>query len=382
MVIGLIAAIGSNCSAASKSAKKDNPMEHDPEYVICAYGCFIWAKENFKTFLTPSPGKDVRKTHPEREPLAGWYDDSQEAFDGHLKDMAKCGLDVLVIDWYPVHVGADPVYTDSLHNGTRFMMGSKLDVPVKFCISLINHSPFAMKTDEHWKVSMDQWIKAFKHPKYWKIEGKPVFTVHSSWHLDQHEGSPQKSAERIAALRKRVRDEGFPGILIAGGVSAQVIGTNVENQLKAHGYDFVTFYNKPNWQPYQDKLDKEKDFVLPYRKMMEAHFEEWRQYRKNVSIPFSPYVTIQWDPQPWWGSSPAHSMRYEDPTDDELREFLAQARQCLDSSPKYRIPTADGKGVKAVFICAWNELSEGSFICPTKGLGDKRMRIINEVFRK
>ncbi|MHC4441480.1 MAG: glycoside hydrolase family 99-like domain-containing protein [Planctomycetota bacterium] len=361
-------------------------MKHDPQYTVAAYGCFIWAKKHFDTFLIGNPDYDLRRDFPQRKPLAGWYDDTQEAFDKHLQAMADCALDVMVIDWYPVHAITEEkdkaVYDRALNNGTQFFMNSKLNVNVKFCLSLINHEPFAMKNDRDWETSIDLWIKAFKHPRYWKIDGKPVFTLHSSWHLDRHEGSPEKSGQRLATLRKRAKQAGIPGLLLGAGINNLSKDPGINKWLKTHGYDFITFYNKPNWEPYKEQLNKEKDFILPYRKLMDAHFAEWAKYPKqNITLPFSPFLTAQWEPKPWWGSSPAHTMRYQEPTDDEFREFFNHAKKIMDESTYYRIPTKDGKGVKAIFICAWNELAEGSIICPTVEHGNKRMKIINQVFQ-
>jgi len=385
LLLGL-AVLSVTVTGCSNSLYGARPLRHDPEYVVAAYGCFIWAEKNFKTFLIGNAEYDLRRDFPERQPLAGWYDDTQEAYDKHLQSMADCGLDVMVIDWYPVHAITEEehkaVYDETLNNGTRFFMNSKLKVPVKFCLTVINHEPFAMKTDKDWEISMTQWIEAFKHPRYWKIDGKPVITTHSISHLDKHEGSPEKSAKRLSRLRERARKEGVGELIIGGGINHIAKRPKIDDLLKIHGYDFVTFYNKPDWMPYKDQLSKEKDFKLPYRKLMEAHLEEWAGFKKSVSIPFSPYVTAQWEPKPWWGASQAHMIRYEEPTDAEFREFFTQARKLLDSSTYYRIPTKDGRGIKAVFICAWNELAEGSIICPTVGHGNKRMKIINEVFGK
>lgn len=115
---------------------------------------------------------------------------------------------------------------------------------------------------------------------------------------------------------------------------------------------------------------------------MDAHFTEWAEYLKQkITTPFSPFITAQWDPKPSWGRTLAHLIRYQKPTDDEFREFFTKAKNLMDSSTYYRIPTKDKQGVKAIFICAWNELTEGSIICPTVGDGYKRMKIINQVFR-
>ena len=144
----------------------------------------------------------------------------------------------------------------------------------------------------------------------------------------------------------------------------------------------MTFYNNVDWAPHKDTLSKDKDTVRPYRELIDAHLHAWDAFPEETSVPFAPYLTVQWDPRPWWGASNAHSIRYESPTPAEFASFLTEARQRIDASPKYRIPTQDGHGVKAVFLCAWNELAEGSILAPTKGDGDRRVKAMRQVFAK
>lgn len=349
------------------------------DYVIAAYGCFVWAEHGIDSFSKPWVNDlDLRRDFPEREPLAGWYDDTQERFDCHLQSMAQSGLNVLVIDWYPDHVTEH--YDDQLNNATGFFIASQLQARPRFCLSLINSEPFAMRTDEQWEVAFGQWLQAFRHPSYWRVDGKPVFTIHSNWHLEQHEAGVDATGRRVAWLREKVREAGYPGILIGGGSPAPGDPSWFANVMDREGYDFLTAYNLPNWQPHKDHLAKDKDTALPYRSLMDAHFTAWEAFPRATRMPFVPYVTAQWDPRPWWGASPAHSLRYEAPTDTEIREFFTRAKRLLDTSPYYRLPTVDGHGIKTVVICAWNELAEGSILAPTRGEGDRWMRIVREVF--
>ena len=181
------------------------------EYITAAYGCFIWMEDDpYHSFAKPWVNPyGLRRDFPEREPLAGWYDDTQERFDSHLRAMDDAGLDVLVIDWYPDHVSDQ--HDARVNHGLRFCMNSAAGVSVRFCITLINHEPFAMKTDEDWETAIAQWLEAFKHPRYWRIDGKPVFTLHSNWHLEQHEGGIDQAAARIGlSPPTRTRSGVFP----------------------------------------------------------------------------------------------------------------------------------------------------------------------------
>lgn len=346
--------------------------ERRGEYVLAAYGCFIW-KEDDSIYAFRKPwlnSCDVRVDFPSRQPLAGWYDDTQERFDAHLRAMDAAGLDVLVFDWYPTHVTDDE--DERVNECFDFFQRSRVDTRVRFCVSLINHDHFAMTTDAQWQVAVDAWAAAFRHPRYWRVDGRPVLTIHSNAHWERQEGGAAGVARRVAWLRERVRQAGCGELLLGAGHPRAFPGLG--EQLRAQGFDFTTFYNLPNWEPLHGQLSKEKDSVLPYQSLIDAHRAVWAEFGALGAVPFAPYLTIQWDPRPWWGASPAHSLRYETPSEAELRAFFEHARDVLDSSPDFRLPTRDGAGVKAVFVCAWNELAEGSILAPTVGEGDRAMR--------
>lgn len=349
------------------------------DHVLAAYGCFIWSETAPHVFAKPWANDfDLREDFPERKPLAGWYDDTQQRFDEHLKAISASGLDVIIIDWYDD--GLTKEEDAWINNGTRFFMASDVQTDAKFCLSLINHDPFSLKADADWERSLAQWLEAFQHPRYWKVDGKPVMTVHSTWHMERDGEGVEGVAKRVAWLRARVKAAGYPGLLLGGG--SDKVGDRVwwDRNLKLEGFDFMTYYNRVGWEAQRDQLSKDRDTTLPYTELIREHTDLWERYKIETDVPLVPCVTVQWDPSPWWGSSPAHSIRYAPPTDDELRGFVAKGKALIDTDPHYRIPTCDGRGLKVLLFCAWNELAEGSYLAPTRGEGDRRMSIIREVF--
>lgn len=351
----------------------------EDDFVLAAYGCFIWSEQAPHTFSKPWVSDlDLRKDFPEREPVCGWYDDTQARFDEHMKLLDQSGLDVIVIDWYDD--GLTEEEDGWINNGTRFFMASKVETNVKFCLSLINHDPFSLKTEADWDRCLAQFLEAFRHPRYWKVDGKPVLTVHSTWHMERDDSGVEGTARRVAWLREQVKAAGFPGLIFGGGANKCGERAWWDRNLKQEGFDFMTYYNRIGWEAMQDQLSKDKKTILPYADLIRENTALWECFKAQTDVPLAPCMTVQWDPRPWWGSSLPHSLGYETPTEAELRDFASKARDLIESDPHYRIPTADGTGKKVLFLCAWNELSEGSYLAPTKGAGDRRMAAIREAF--
>ena len=128
----------------------------------------------------------------------------------------------------------------------------KPDFP--FCLGWANHSWFAKTWDknskdkdkllmeqtypgiEDQKAHFEFLLKAFKDPRYVKIDGKPFLYIFDPIHLPQ---------DYLENFKQWAKDAGFPGLYLVANLSI----TDNEKDFLAKGYDAVTFkrilyYNK------------------------------------------------------------------------------------------------------------------------------------------
>ncbi|MBD3235210.1 MAG: T9SS type A sorting domain-containing protein [Candidatus Eisenbacteria bacterium] len=113
----------------------------------------------------------------------------------------------------------------------------------------------------------------------------------------------------------------------------------------------------------------------PFASLAARAVDTWNSHRV-AGHRVVPLVTSGWDPRPRmvtrnpvpWTSPPTSS--YAQPgTAEEIADHLQDGLDWVAANPGYA--EAD-----AVLVYAWNEFSEGGWVCPTKGEGDARLEAI------
>lgn len=77
------------------------------------------------------------------------------------------------------------------------------------------------------------------HPSYYKIDGKPVFSIYEIGTLINGLGGIQETREALDSFREKVKKAGFPGLHIQG-----ILGWNIPNSYS--GIDGDTLKSKNN----------------------------------------------------------------------------------------------------------------------------------------
>lgn len=345
----------------------------EPEYMIGAYYFtgFTSDKES-QQIQYFKRGYDWRLEFPEREPLVGWYSDDQEVMDREIEIASSYGIDFFHFLWYDSmskRAKEDEGYAYPIDLFTT----SKNKHMMKFCISYVNHDTLGVGSKEEWLAAVDEWIEYFKDPQYLKIDGKPVFKIHGLHWMRQQWGAPHVVKARLDELRERAVEAGFPGVLIGAGVNDPGPGGAAIADCIKEGYDWLSAYNDVPYHLYdQDRIS--------YKEFVQRHREIYMSFLFNSRLPFVPFVTVAWDPGPWRNMSQAHSFYVDKPTKEQFKDFLVMAKETVDRHEQLRLPTNDGKGVKMITICAWNEYGEGSFINPSKEFGYSLLEAVKEVF--
>jgi hypothetical protein len=189
-------------------------------------------------------------------PLWGYRDESDPREMARSIDaMADAGIGAIIFDWYR--------YDDDIHGGVmieRALQQGFLQAAnrnrIKFALMWANHTyidchPFAPGVSFHnapvWRQgevgpaafkrhTQDAIDSYFRQPNYWKIDGRPYFSIYDLQKLTEGLGGLAGTRKALDDFRERVRAAGFPDLHL-----------NVVDQMSID-----TALNLVRGQPYPD----------------------------------------------------------------------------------------------------------------------------------
>jgi hypothetical protein len=285
-------------------------------------------------------------------PLWGYEDESDPCVMAKKIDAAADhGVTAFIFDWYWHEIG--PFLDRALDKG--FLVAPNRG-RIKFALMWANHDwtdVFPAKKDVvpqllyPGAVSRQAFDKAtdhivrhyFSQPNYWKIDGKPYFSVYEAWTLIDGLGGPDKAREAIDSFHAKARAAGLPGVHL----NAVGWGRLDNEMIRSLGFDSVTSYC---WVHHAGLPDH-----TPYGRWAEQSSEMWGTLRAKWPVPYFPNVSMGWDNTPRfaWGKTVTGN------TPAEFRKALQQVKGFLDEQKT---------SPKIFTINAWNEWTEGSYLEP------------------
>ena len=333
-------------------------------YLVGVYYFSGWSRQPPDRWITE--GRDWRQDWPGRVPLLGEYNE-QQTMDREIVAAADHGVHFFQILWYPAGTTAKDWAADPLNAGLRQFLASTNRHRMQFTLEYVNHPPFDLKADEDWKAACGEWITIMKHPRYLRVEGRPVFKVHGLHHfLNQNGGDAQRAAARLGILRDLARAAGLPDPLISSGIVPSAPDVTAP---AAAPYDFLTTYMDMPGPPKTDK-------PYPYSLLLEHAEKAWKRYGAGCPKPYVPYLPAGWDPRPWKDPRPSFSL----PTQGEWLAALRRIKAALDAASNLGVRTSPTRRERMLLIYAWNEFGEGGIVAPTRGDGRMKLEGIREVF--
>ncbi len=318
-----------------------------------------------------------------RIPLWGYeMGDDPAAMEKKINAAADHGVNVFLFDWY--------WYDESPF--LESMVNSFVDAPntnrMKFYLMWANHdvpgnlwNHFRYKTDsliwqgevdwENYKVIVERVIrKYFKQPNYYKIDGKPVFSIFSMDDLVNSFNGLEGTREALDYLREEVVKAGFPGVYL------QTIGwsRNNEPNLFRRGDDKGKGVNE-----IVDQLGLNS--VTTYTWMIAGLNEDYVQWAEQglslrkkwdalMDIPYFPCVSIGWDNTPRYPDLGIESVVHIGNTPESFAAYLQEAKEYLRARPE--MP-------QLIILNAWNEYVEGSYLEPDMKWGYGYLEAVKEV---
>jgi hypothetical protein len=299
-----------------------------------------------------------------RTPIWGWRDDSPALMEKQIKLATQSGIAYFSFCWYfadnkgPINPKA--IEKDSKHLPMNLFMKAKNKEKMEYCLLVANHSGFEIIGTEAWKQAADYWIENyFKHPRYLKVDGKPVIMIF------QPRGS---NKEGLTYLQEAAQKAGFPGVLV----------TACGNSSPNEGFQVHTLYNtKP-----KDGLNMEE--IYPFKLLADWNIAVWNKTDRS-DMPYIPVATAGWDRRPWealngegFGKGVGISAHFDRGTPKEFEQYIRKMAEWMEANPKQ--VTKDKLGL----IYAWNEIGEGGWLVPCKDdpKGEYLKAIRRAVFEK
>ena len=362
-----------SCSTTENSKIKYN------EYNVAAY---VWPSchhdERFGDMLWPEgigEWEVIKKGTPRfdghyqpRLPLWGYeMDNDPKGVEKWIDAAVDHGINVFIYDWYWFDGG--PFLESALNDG---FLKARNNSKMQFYIMWANHNvkrnywnvhKFKDDTSLLWdgavdwnnfKIIVDRVItQYFKQPNYFKIDGKPVFSIFSIGNLiEGFGGSVEEARKALDYFRDEVKKAGFPGLHIqwnqgGGSIMSQQAATQFLERVNAMGFNSVAMYNMGGLN---------EDYLV-----YGANSEKIRAQMDSIlNVPLFPCVSIGWDDTPRFPAKGVHDVVHYNNTPESFAALLSKAKEYADSHPEQP---------KLITINAWNEWVEGSYLLPDMKYG-------------
>ncbi len=321
-------------------------------------------------------------------PTWGCFDESDPCWSAREIALAAAhGIDVFLVDWY--WYSGVRIMEEALERG---LLKARNRARIRFALMWANHNwadyfpaPFG-KPWNSWlpsRHSETDWMRAMEYcaehyfcrPNYWRTGGRLFFSLFEPLRLVRELGGAGRFRRLVSETSRVLGRAGLPGLHL----NAMVWGPDGVNELREAGFDSTTSYNITSSGKVSENLTER------YEDVMEAHRQRWARMGESA-LPYCPVVTMGWDVTPRcektvpWPFPPSPLTGRRDypygpvvvgNTPELFRDLCGQAlRYCQERQP---VPYA-------VFVNAWNEWTEGSFLLPEERCGTGYLEAVLKTF--
>ncbi len=318
----------------------------------------------------------------DRKPLWGYINEADPSVMAMEIDQAtRHGVNVFIFDWY--WYDGRPFMETTLDNG--FLKADNVD-KMQFYLMWANHDVLNLWDTRLFDVHEDNVIwtgkvdreefekicrrnieKYFKHPQYYKIDGKPVFMIYDIPQLIAGLGGIEETADALQWFKDETVRAGFPGLdlqitmwsinLNHSGLDANKTDNPSDDFVKRLGFTSGTHYQFVHFTDVNDD----------YNNIMERVGREWERIDSVYSFPYYPHISVGWDNSP----RTRHSAVVQNNTPENFEKALIKARDYADAHPGQ---------APLITINSWNEWTETSFLQPCNRYGYGYLDAVRRVF--
>lgn len=320
-----------------------------------------------------------------RQPLRpswGFFDESDPEWSRREIDLAADhNIDVFLFDWY--WYSGVRLMEETLENG--FLKAPNRS-RLKFALMWANHdwtdyfpAPYD-KPRNIWLPSrhspadltrvIDYCIEHyFREANYWTVEGRLFFSIFTPESLVDQLGGAAKTKSLLAALDRKLAKAKLPPI----HWNAMTWTPEWVAKFRDAGFQSTTTYNITSTEKPAPNL------VQEYDDLISAHVKAWKEMAET-SLPHCPVVTMGWDATPRCEHQvpfPFAKRKYpycQLVVGNNPERFERLCKLAADFIGN------DRKHPPAVFVNAWNEWAEGSYLLPEEKYGTAYLQVLQQVF--
>jgi hypothetical protein len=319
------------------------------------------------------PGHDMP-----RIPLLGYQDEADPTvMSEHIQLASDHGVNVFIMDWY--WYDDAPCYERQLNEG---LIPALDGTDSRFYLMWANHDAntlWDMHTDEQellWSGQVSREVlepmfdrlieRYFKLDSYYRIDGKPVFSVYLYSNLIAGLGGLAQTQDALAWMQRRCVEKGLPGLHLQtvaydgeGGVEA---GATLDVESAMSVPRLLNFDSATSYQFCHD-AGGEGDYVT----WADEAISQWGSFGETYGV-YYPHVSIGWDNSQ---RNPSINTAVLGATPDAFEACLWKAKRYIDSQPEQ---------TPLVTINSWNEWTEGSYLLPDMRWGYRYLQAVRNVF--
>ena len=317
-----------------------------------------------------------------RKPLWGYINEADPSvMSMEIEQATKHGVNVFIFDWY--WYDGRPFMETTLDNG--FLKAENVN-KMQFYLMWANHDVLNLwdtrltnvkennviwtgKVDrqEFEKVCKRNIEKYFKHPQYYKIDGKPVFMIYDIPQLIAGLGGIEETADALKWFKEETKKAGFPGLelqitmwsinLNYSGLDAGKTTDPGNSFVKKLGFTSGTHYQFAHFTNVNED----------YNVIMDAVEREWERIDSSYDFTYYPHISVGWDNSPRTGVSAV----MKNNTPENFEKALRKAKAFVDRHPKQK---------PLITINSWNEWTETSYLIPCDMFGYGYLEAVKHVF--
>ena len=317
--------------------------------------------------------------HWDRKPLWGYQNEADpKVMEQQIQAAHDHGVNVFIYDWY--WYDHRPFLENCLRDG--YLKARNNDL-VKFYIMWSNHDAnhvwdirnshsipreviWSGKVEfEEYQLLVERWIDYFRHPSYYKIQGKPVFMLYHMRNFLQSNGGLRGAKKALDYFRQEVKKAGFPGLHLQG-----VAHFEDTFQAEKYGYPKQELYSYLEFDSVtQYQMESLTDMGRDYEEIIQATKAEYDRMDR-LGWTYFPNVSVGWDnnprflnyqPQVAFGNTP-----------EKVEKAFRQAKDYIDT---HSLPAP------LVVVNSWNEWTETSYLLPDNLYGYGYLEALKRVFK-
>jgi hypothetical protein len=212
--------------------------------------------------------------------------------------------------------------------------------------------------------------KYFRHPSYYRIDGRPVFMLYELSTFIRGIGGIEAARSALDWFRAEVQRAGFSGLELQLSMrrdpdrslaGAPECGGLTQHQAVARlGFDSLTHYQFCHF------VDVNRD----YTEIMKDVVRDWDMIAATYApVHYYPHVSVGWDSSPRTFGVKGAIVRNNTPANVEAA--LRQAKAFADARPEQ---------APLITINSWNEWTETSYLQPCTRFGYGYLEAVRKVF--